>query len=180
MSDANGGPEGRQSRRPGTQAGFSAARGAALVAAAVIVGVVLLQAIDDGNSGPIGDGGKQASTSSTTSTTTVAGGGSSTSSTTAAKTPTTLPPAQVTVRVLNGSGQQGVATTTTNTLKSKGYKTLVASNAALRKGSVVYFAPGRNAECKTVTTYVTNSTLTPVPNPVPGGQAADCIIVVGS
>ena len=47
MSDPNGGAdEGRRNRRPAT-AGFSAARGAALVAIAVIIGVVLLQAIDD-------------------------------------------------------------------------------------------------------------------------------------
>jgi len=181
MSDPNGEPDSKRTRRPGPPAAFSAARGAILVAVAVILGIVLLQAIDDGNSGPIGDGGSTSSTTASTSSTTAApgGAGSSTSSTTSAKS-TTLPPAQVTVRVLNGSGLQGVATTTTNTLKSKGYKTLVASNAPLRKGTIVYFKAGRNAECKGVSSLVPSSTVGPVPTPVPGGQDADCIVVLGS
>ena len=43
----------------------------------------------------------------------------------------------MTVRVLNGSGVAGAAGTLTNTLKAKGYKTLVATDAATRTGTVV-------------------------------------------
>ena len=182
MSDPNGGAdEGRKGRRP-TTAGFSAARGAALVAIAVIIGVVLLQTIDDGNDGPVGDGGPASTTTTTTTTTSTStdssGSGSSTSSTTSKAAE--LPPAQVTVRVLNGSGVAGAAGTMTNTLKAKGYKTLVASDAATRTGTVVYASSGKNAECTTLSGLVPNSKVQAMPTPVPGGQAADCIVVIGS
>jgi hypothetical protein len=177
MSDPNGGAdEGRKNRRPAA-AGFSAARGALLVAVAVIIGIVLLQAIDDGNDGPVGDGGASSTTSTSTATSTDTSGGSSTTSTTKAAV---LPPAQVTARVLNGSGTSGAAGTLTNTLKAKGYKTLVASDASPRTGTVVYAKSGRTAECTTLAQSVPNSKVQPMPTPVPGGQDADCIVVIGS
>jgi hypothetical protein len=176
MSDPNGGAdEGRRNRRPAT-AGFSAARGAALVAIAVIIGVVLLQAIDDGNDGPVGDGGP----ASTTTTTTPASTGSSGPETTTTTKAAALPPGQVTVRVLNGSGVAGAAGTLTNTLKAKGYKTLVASDASPRTGTVVYAKTGRTTECTTLSASVPNSKVQAMPTPVPGGQDADCIVVIGS
>src|SRR6478735_3110376 len=176
MSDPNGGAdEGRRSRRPAA-AGLSAARGALLVAVAVIIGIVLLQAIDDGNDGPVGDGGASSTTTSTsTPTSTDTSGGSSTTSTTKAAV---IPPAQVTARVLNGSGSSGAAGTLTNTLKAKGYKTLVASDASQRTGTVVYAKSGRTAECTTLAQSVPNSKVQPMPTPVPGGQDADCIVVI--
>ena len=178
MSDPNGGADqGRRNRRP-APAGLSAARGAALVAVAVIIGIVLLQAIDDGNDGPVGDGGPASTTSTTTSTSTDStGSGSSTTSTTKAAA---LPPAQVTVRVLNGSGVAGAAGTLTNTLKAKGYKTLVASDAAPHSGTVVYAKTGKTAECTTLSASVPDSKVQPMPSPVPGGQDADCIVLIGS
>jgi hypothetical protein len=177
MSDPNGGAdEGRKERRPAA-AGFSAARGALLVAVAVIIGIVLLQAIDDGNDGPVGDGGASSTTSTSTPTSTDTSGGSSTTSTTKAAV---VPPAQVTARVLNGSGTSGAAGTLTNTLKAKGYKTLVASDASPRTGTVVYAKSGRTTECTTLAQSVPNSKVQPMPTPVPGGQDADCIVVIGS
>jgi hypothetical protein len=177
MSDPNGGAdEGRRNRRPAA-AGFSAARGAALVAVAVIIGIVLLQAIDDGNDGPVGDGGPASTTTTTASSSSTGSSGSSTTSTTKAAP---LPPAQVTVRVLNGSGVAGAAGTMTNTLKAKGYKTLVASDAATRTGTVVYYKAGRQPECTTLSASVPNSKVQAMPSPVPGGQDADCIVVIGS
>ncbi len=174
MSDSNLGPESGRDRRPNGP-GFSAARGAALVASAVIVGVVLLQAIDDGNDGPVGDGGASSTTSTTvTSNTSGSPGASSTT------TPATLPPAEVTVRVLNGSGVSGAAGSLTNTLKAKGYKTLVASDTSPRTGNVIYVKSGRTAECQGLVANVPDAKLTPMPTPVPGGQDADCIVVLGS
>jgi hypothetical protein len=176
MSDPNGGAdEGRRNRRPAT-AGFSAARGAALVAIAVIIGVVLLQAIDDGNDGPVGDGGPASTTTTTTPTSTGSSGQETTTTTKAAP----LPPGQVTVRVLNGSGVAGAAGTLTNTLKAKGYKTLVASDASPRTGTVVYAKTGRTTECTTLSASVPDSKVQAMPTPVPGGQDADCIVVIGS
>ncbi|MGZ4677815.1 MAG: LytR C-terminal domain-containing protein [Acidimicrobiia bacterium] len=150
-----------------------------LVAVAVIIGIVLLQAIDDGNDGSIGDGGANSTTTSTTTSSGTDTTGSTATSSTTAKA-TVLPPAQVTVRVLNGSGVSGAATNLTNTLKAKGYKTLVPTDAPARTGSVVDTKTGRTAECTAVVAFVPNSKTQPMPNPVPGGQDADCIVVLGS
>jgi hypothetical protein len=182
MSDPNdGADEGRRGRRPAT-AGFSAARGAALVAVAVIIGIVLLQAIDDGNDGPVGDGGPASTTTTTTTTTSSTSTDSSGSS--SSTTPTTkaavLTPAQTTVRVLNGSGVAGAAGNLTNSLKAKGYKTLVATDAPTHAGTVVYAKPGRTTECTTLSGLVPNSKVQAMPTPVPGGQDADCIVLIGT
>jgi hypothetical protein len=180
MSDPNGGAdEGRRSRRPAT-AGFSAARGAALVAVAVIIGIVLLQAIDDGNDGPVGDGGPASTTTTTTTASTTTDSSGSSSSTTPTTKAAVLTPAQTTVRVLNGSGVAGAAGNLTNTLKAKGYKTLVATDAPTRSGTVVYAKPGRTTECTTLSGLVPNSKVQAMPTPVPGGQDADCIVIIGS
>jgi len=180
MSDPNGGAdEGRKGRRSAT-AGFSAARGAALVAVAVIIGIVLLQAIDDGNDGPVGDGGPASTTTTTTKASTTTDSSGSSSSTTPTTKAAVLTPAQTTVRVLNGSGVAGAAGNLTNTLKAKGYKTLVATDAPTRSGTVVYAKPGRTTECTTLSGLVPNSKVQAMPTPVPGGQDADCIVIIGS
>ncbi len=178
MSDPNGTPNiRRRDRRDGGGPGFSAARGAALVALAVILGIVLLQAIDDGNDGPVGDGGTTPSTTATSSTTTGGGSGdSSTSSTTNAA----AAPEQVTVRVLNGSGVAGAAGQLTNTLKANGYKTLVAGDAPSRSGTVVDAKSNKTAECTTLADLVPGAKVAPMPASVPGGQDADCIVIIGS
>ena len=184
MNDPNGLPgqersESRRARSTGGGrggSGFSAARGAALIAVAVILGVVLLNAIDDGNSGPVGDGGS--GNSSTTTTTTLAKDGSSTTSTTKAAP---VPPAEVSVLVLNGSGRAGVAGTLTNTLKAKGYKTLLPNNApAVRAGTVVYAKTGKTAVCTTLAASIPGSKVQPMPTPPPATTDADCIVVVGT
>ena len=186
MNDPNGLPtqepsETRRARSTGGSrggSGFSAARGAALIAVAVILGVVLLNAIDDGNSGPVGDGGSTKSSSTSTTTTTVVKGGASTTSTTK---PAPIPPAQVSVLVLNGSGRAGVAGTVTNTLKAKGYKTLPPNNASsVRAGTVVYAKPGKTAVCTTLAASIPGSKVQPIPTPPPTVTDADCIVVVGT
>ncbi len=85
MSDPTIGPGGaRDGSRTGKGVGFgrsvafSAARGALLIGIAVIIGIVLLQVIDDGTSGPIGNG--SVSAGGTTDTTASTGGGDSSSS----------------------------------------------------------------------------------------------------
>lgn len=185
MNDPNDLPsEGRSERRAargGSGGGLSAARGAALIGVAIILGVVLLNAIDDGNNGPVGDGGPASSTtsSSTTTTTVAQGSGASTSSTTAKAAP--IPPSQVTVLVLNGSGRDGVASTLTNTLKAKGYKTLAPNNApAVRVGTVIYAKAGKTAACTTLATSVPGAKVQAMPTPPPVATDADCIVLVGS
>jgi len=167
---------GRPDRQPGGGPGFSAARGAALVALAVILGIVLLNAIDDGNSGPVGDGGASSSTSAGTTTDTTGGSPETTTTTGAAP----LPPAEVTVRVLNGSGVGGAAGGLTNTLKAQGYQTLLAGDTDGRQGNVVFAKENRTAECEALAELITDAKVEAMPAEVPGGQDADCIVVLGS
>ncbi len=183
MNDPNDQPEpGSRSQRSaqrGRAASFSAARGAALIAVAIILGVVLLNAIDDGNNGPVGDGGA-------TPSTTAAADPNSTTTTVAnpATAPTTkpvpIPPAQVTVIVLNASGRDGVASTLTNTLKAKGYRTLAANNASPRSGTVVNVKAGKTAPCTTMATLIPGAKVQPMPSPPPIATDADCIVVIGA
>jgi hypothetical protein len=159
---------------------FSAARGAALIGLAVIIGIVLLQVIDDGTSGPIGDGGGAVSAGGTTSTTAAASGSSSTTSTTAGAP--VKQPAQVAVLVLNGSGRAGAATAQSNTLKAKGYQTLTPTDATRRQGNIVYFKPGFDRECTTVATSVDGPPkVEPIVSPPPtGSDNANCVVILGT
>lgn len=175
--------------RAGSGGGFarsvagSAARGAALIALAVVIGIVLLQVIDDGTDGPIGDGGT-VSAGNTTATTAPSGetgaSSSSTPSTTAA-TPA-KPPAEVAVLVLNGSGRAGAASTQTNSLKAEGYRTLTAADADRRQGNIVYFKPGFDRECTTIAELVGDApTVDPMPDPPPtGSENANCVVILGT
>ena len=184
MDDSNDQPEPgrsqRRSSRGGSGAGFSAARGAGLIAIAVIIGIVLLNAIDDGNSGPVGDGGTTSTTAAgnATTTTTVAAGTEPTAPTTK---PAAISPAQVTVLVLNASGRSGVASTLTNTLKAKGYKTLLPNNVSpVRAGTVVDVKAGKTAPCTTMAALIPGAKVQPMPTPPPFVTDADCIVVIGS
>lgn len=170
---------GGQGAGSGHNVSFSAARGAGLVALAVILGIVLLQVIDDGTSGPIGDGGSSGKGVATSSTTTT--GGSSTTSTTKVGTPA-RPPAQVEVLVLNGSGKPGVAKTLSNKLQANGYQTLAPADAPKRQGTVVYAKATYGRECATVATHVDgNPKVEPVPAPPPtASDKANCIVIIGT
>jgi len=175
--------------RTGSGGGFaksvagSAARGAALIAVAVIIGIVLLQVIDDGTSGPIGDGNVNAggSTATTAPANSGSGTGSSSTTSTTAATPAKQP-AEVAVLVLNGSGRPGAATSQTNALKAEGYQTKTTADAPQRQGNIVYFKPGFDRECTTVAGIVGGAPqVQPIPNPAPtGSDAANCVVILGS
>lgn len=162
---------------------FSAARGAALIALAVILGVVLLQVVDTGNGGPVGDAGVKPAgtrTESTTTTTAVAGTAPSTA-------PTARPPAEVHVLVLNGSGVAGAAGRLTESLKAEGYVTgstpLAPADSARRQGTAVFFRPGFDAEAAAVAAKAgPGATAQPLPDPPPAGtvQQAEIVVVLGT
>jgi hypothetical protein len=156
----------------------SAARGAALILLAVVIGIVLLQVIDDGTDGPIGDGDVNAG--GTTATTAAPADGSSTTTTTTGAPP--REPAQVAVLVLNGSGRQGAATAQTNALRGEGYQTLTPADADQRQGNIVYFKSGFDRECTTIAQVVGGApTVEPMPDPPPtGSENANCVVVLGT
>jgi len=159
---------------------FSAARGAALIGLAVIIGIVLLQVIDDGTSGPIGDGGSVSAGGTTATTATPADSTGTTVPTTAAAP--VKPPAQVAVLVLNGSGRAGAATAQSNSLKGEGYQTLTPADATKRTGTIVYFKPGYDRECALVANSVGgNAKAEAIPTPPPtGSENASCVVILGS
>jgi hypothetical protein len=165
----------------GRSVAFSAARGAALIGLAVIIGIVLLQVIDDGTTGPIGDGGGGAAASGDSTSSTAPGTETSSTTATTASTPV-KPPAEVAVLVLNGSGREGAATAQTNTLKAKGYQTLQPTDAPERQGNIVYFKPGFDRECTTVSTSVDGPPkVEAVPTPPPAGsETASCVVILGT
>jgi LytR cell envelope-related transcriptional attenuator len=186
MSDPTIGPGGaRDGTRTGKGVGFgksvafSAARGALLIGIAVIIGIVLLQVIDDGTSGPIGNGSVSAGG---TTDTTAANGDSSSSSTSPTTATPVKPPAEVAVLVLNGSGRPGAATAQSNALKAKGYQTLTPADSADRQGNIVYFKPGFDRECTAVATNVDGAPkVEPIPSPPPtGSESASCVVILGS
>lgn len=163
----------------GRSVAFSAARGALLIGIAVIIGIVLLQVIDDGTTGPIGDGGSGASAGRVTTTTTPPGS-SSTTSTTAATPPKT--PAEVSVLVLNGSGRPGAASAQTNALKAKGYQTGSPADAPARTGNIVYYKAGFDRECTAVAAFVDGAPkVEAMPSPAPtGSENSSCVVILGS
>ena len=189
MSDSSilpGGPRVERARTGkgmgfGRSVAFSAVRGAALIGLAVIIGIVLLQVIDDGTSGPIGDGGSAAAGGTTNTTAASSDSGSSSTTSTTAANPI-KPPAQVAVLVLNGSGRPGAATTQSNALKAKGYQTLIPADATHRTGNIVYFKPGFDRECTTVAASVDGAPkVEAIPSPPPtGSDTANCVVILGS
>lgn len=189
MSDSTilpGGPRVERTRTGkgvgfGRSVAFSAARGAALIGLAVIIGIVLLQVIDDGTSGPIGDGGSSASAGGTTNTTAPAGTDSSSTTSTTTAAPV-KPPAQVSVLVLNGSGRPGAASAQTNALKAKGYQTGTAADAPQRTGNIVYFKPGFDRECTAVAATIDGAPkVEAMPTPPPtGSENSSCVVILGT
>ena len=158
--------------------GTRGARGAIVIALAVIAGVVLLQVVDKGNTGPVGDQSARAAVT----TTTTAKSGTSTPSTTAAAAQAVRPPSQIVVEVLNGSGQSGVAGALTTQLKAKGYQTADAKDTTKRTGTVVYYRAGYEREAAALAALLPGGPqLAPMPTPPPQNTAtnANIVIVIG-
>jgi hypothetical protein len=153
----------------------SAARGAGLIGLAVIVGIVLLQVVDDGASGPAGNGGGGGN----------AGGGvGDTTATTTAPTDggQPPPPAQVRVLVLNAGQPAGAAQNKANQLRTAGYNTLPAGNAPERAGVAVQCKPGFEDAAPPLALAVGEGAQSEDfdPNaPPPGAENADCIVLLG-
>ena len=179
-----GGPGERRGERDGRPGymqavGTRGARGAIVIALAVIAGVVLLQVVDKGNTGPVGD---QSARGAATTTTTAKSGTSTPSTTTAPAAQAVRPPSQIVVEVLNGSGQSGVAGALTTQLKAKGYQTVDAKDTTKRTGTVVYYRAGYEREAAALAALLPGGPqLAPMPTPPPQNTApnANIVIVIG-
>jgi len=158
------------------------ARGAALVVVAVVIGLFLLregldtsEAVSSGST----DQGSDASDSGSDSGAT--DGGASTTTTTVAS----RPPDQVPTVVLNDSGIAGAAGSYSDVLAAAGYQLTNPDGAnADAEGdaatTIVYFAPGFEAEAAGVATAIGAPTLAPtaLPTTPPGPIAGASVVVV--
>jgi hypothetical protein len=162
-------------------AGFAAAKGAGLVALAVIIGIVLLQVVDDGSSGPVVDGAVDIPETTATS------GPDATTDTTTSTSPT--PPAhspeEVRVLVLNGGAPSGSAGRMSDTLRSSGYvnqPVAAGDDNEDREGNAVMCREGYEGDAEALSIAVGPGTLV-VPfrePPPPSSDQADCVVIVGS
>jgi LytR cell envelope-related transcriptional attenuator len=149
---------------------FSAVRGAGLIGLAVIVGIVLLQVVDDGSSGPSNGGGDGGGTPATTPGETAA--------------PTTAAgrnPAEVRVLVLNAGQAAGSAGNKANQLRAAGYNILPASNTLPRTGIAVQCREGFDSDAAILAAATDPSaTVEPFPDePPPEAADADCLVLLG-
>jgi hypothetical protein len=158
------------------------ARGAALVVVAVVIGLFLLREGLD-TSEAVSTGSKEEATDSSD-----AGASDSTDQGTDDTTTTTVagrPPGEVPTIVLNDSGIAGAAGSYSDVLAAAGYQLTNPDGAnADAEGdaatTIVYFAPGFDAEAAAVAAAIGAPTLVPTPLPTtpPGPIAGASVVVV--
>ena len=131
-------------QRPSAPAPNPASRGLILVAVAVVLGAILLIKgggigfDQDGEELTIDTGGDSTAAEVTTTTTTAAPS-------------TSVAPAELTVVALNGAGINGYAASAQQFLSVAGYSTTTAATAATQtQSTIVYFAPGFEADALAV------------------------------
>ena len=159
-----------------------------LLLVAFILGVVMLNIFDD-----TGDATKVVTSRSTTTTANKGSepGVTTTTADTSGTTVAALAPAQVRLIVVNASGVNGVAKTTRDALKAKGYTAQEEPNtlAATRKGSAVQCRAGLSREATALVTQLTNKTNKVVAEAFPAAMpklgkgtipaSVQCIVVIG-
>ena len=154
------------------------ARGIALIVVAVVIGIILLNKTDHTPSFTKSTGSK-ASTA-----TTAASHGATTSSTVAAVKTKAHDPAQVAILVANGSGVKGAASRVADTLKGSNYVTKQSVNTKKpASSSVVYYAPGYDADARAVAALLTPApSVQPMPSvlPVADLSGANLLVVVAA
>lgn len=168
------------------------ARGIAVLVAAVVIGFLLL--VNTGSSGgdEIISSGEGGDTGPTTTVDTSDVGGDDSTTTQPDDTTTTTeggeegrPPGEVAVLVLNGSGQSGVAASTSTVVGEAGYNMLDPGNAAGRsETTMVYFAEGYEPEATAVAERLGKSgdavAAMPEEAPGPGTEEANVVVVLGT
>lgn len=162
-------------------AGSSTLKGGLLVGAAVVLGIVLLQVVDPGTSGPVAANRKSPSTTTTTTkaTTTTTNKTTPTTKTTAMKKP-----AQIKLLVLNAGAPTGSAKSVSTTLRSKGYTNqgTAGNDPTPRVGKQVQCHAALTREAATLAVLLgpgtTKATLGS-PGP-PGSTGYDCVVLLGA
>ena len=161
-------------------AGSQTVKGALLVGAAVILGIVLLQVVDPGTSGPVGSGRRSTTTTAATTTTTSKPGKTTpTTKTTPVKTP-----AQIRLLVLNAGAPTGSAGTVSATLRAKGSTNqgTPGNDPKPKPGKRVLCRAGLTREAATLAVLLgTGTTKGTIGSPPPPGSTGyDCVVEVGA
>jgi hypothetical protein len=160
-------------------AGSQTLKGGLLVGAAVILGIVLLQVVDPGTSGPVASGRKPTTTTTTTKKTTT-----TTKSTTTTKTTPVKKPAQIKLLVLNAGAPTGSAGTVSTTLRNHGYTNqgTPGDDPAHKTGKRVLCRAGLGREAATLAVLLgTGTTKGTIGNPAPPGSTGyDCVVEIGA
>jgi len=197
-TDSGGSSAPGQSLRPTSSgfaksASFSVGRGLLLIGVAIVLGVVLLQLVDDGS------GSKQQTSATSTTTAAVAESTTTTAKNTTGTTRPLTATNQLSVLVLNGTGQTGVAKSVADKLGAAplSYKMQTSGNADKVTGTTVYYTGDLAAEAAALATAVNASTqgvtgvagdanVEQLPNPVPTSWTKDnlskaqLVVVVGA
>ncbi len=167
--------------------GSSAAptRGVIVLVVAVALGAVLLSQSERVIGSPEeGSAAPDTSPSTTTTTTTRITDLTASSVTTGAAGQAPRPPGEVSVIVLNGSGQTGVATSNANAVASAGFNSLEAQNALPTETTTVYYAPGFEGDAAAVklALRLADAPVQPVPAEpvVPEAAEADVVVLLGT
>jgi hypothetical protein len=165
-------------------AGSQTLKGALLVGTAVLLGIVLLQVVDDGSSGPVAAGRKPTTTTTTSATTTTKPHTATTTTTTTKSTTPAKKPAQIKLLVLNAGAPTGSAARVSSTLRSKGYTNQgkPANDPDQRKGKAVLCRAGLTREAATLAVLLgSGTTKGTIGKPAPPGSTGyDCVVLIGS
>ena len=161
-------------------AGSQTVKGALLVLGAVVLGIVLLQVVDPGTSGPVAS--DRGSTTTTEATTTTKSKTDKTTTTTKA-TPVKTP-AQIRLLVLNAGAPTGSAAAVSTTLRSKGYTNqgTPGNDPSPKPGKRVLCRAGLTREAATLAVLLgTGTTKGTIGSPAPPGSTGyDCVVEVGA
>ncbi len=154
-------------------------RGLLVLGVAVVVGVLLLASWGD-------DGGSKEQTNGSSPSTTVDTGGLGSTTAAPDQSTTTVPasdhsPSEVSVIVLNGSGQAGAAATNSDTVGAAGYTMLTPGNAPANIDSTtLYYADGYESDAIAVAQLLGKGTdaVKPLSDASLGGAEGDADLAV--
>ncbi len=177
-----GGSSGGGGRGLPLGAGSQTIKGGLLVLAAVVLGIVLLQVVDPGKSGPVAQ--RPTSTTAPRTTTTTKKPTGKTTTTVKGSTPAARKPAQIHLLVLNAGAPTGSAKSVSTALKTAGYTNqgTPANDPNKRSVTEVLCKAGLTREATTLAVRLgkgtTHTTLgTPAP---PGSAGFDCVVLIGA
>lgn len=154
---------------------MAAGRGALLLAVAVVLGIVLLNAVDDGPADRVSTGAEPPDASPTTSR--------SAAPATTSTTAPVRPPQEVKVLSANGTNRKGAAGKARDVLRESGYNVLTPLDAKAASESAVYFLPTfeREAHGVALALALPPTAVQPLPDPppVPDLRGANVVVVLG-